>query len=151
LGQGESPLLLAGHAAPAEPPREHSRETSRDSPRQFEARAPSRQGSSPGRMETFRLDVGSVHGIKPGNIVGAIANEAGIEGEFIGRVDIRDDHSFVDLPEGMPKPVFKQLQKVRVGGRELKLSKVEGKPPRPAAARRPAAGKKLTTRREARY
>jgi len=142
LGQGESPLLLAGHAAPAEPPREHSRETSRDSPRQC---------SSPGRMETFRLDVGSVHGIKPGNIVGAIANEAGIEGEFIGRVDIRDDHSFVDLPEGMPKPVFKQLQKVRVGGRELKLSKVEGKPPRPAAARRPAAGKKLTTRREARY
>ena len=70
-------------------------------------------------METFRIEVGSVHGIKPGNIVGAIANEAGIEGVHIGRVDIREDHSFVDLPEGMPKQVFKDLQKVRVVGREL--------------------------------
>jgi ATP-dependent RNA helicase DeaD len=153
LGQGESPLLLTGHAAPAEPFREPLRESPRrgvepDRP----AAGQSRQPSSPGRMETFRLDVGSVHGIKPGNIVGAIANEAGIEGAYIGRVDIREDHSFVDLPEGMPKPVFKQLQKVRVAGRELKISKVDAKPPRPAAvARRPAAGKKLTTRREARY
>ena len=152
LGQGESPLLLAGHAAPAEP----FREPFRESPRRVEPDRPaagqSRPPSSPGRMETFRLDVGSVHGIKPGNIVGAIANEAGIEGAYIGRVDIREDHSFVDLPEGMPKPVFKQLQKVRVAGRELKISKVDAKPPRPAAVvRRPAAGKKLTTRREARY
>ena len=67
-------------------------------------------------METFRIEVGSVHGIKPGNIVGAIANEAGIEGVHIGRVDIREDHSFVDLPEGMPKQIFKELQKVRVVG-----------------------------------
>jgi ATP-dependent RNA helicase DeaD len=49
----------------------------------------------------------------------------------IGRVDIREDHSYVDLPEGMPKQVFKDLQKVRVAGRELRLSRVTEKPPKP--------------------
>ncbi|MDP8985660.1 MAG: DEAD/DEAH box helicase [Pseudomonadota bacterium] len=74
-------------------------------------------------METFRIEVGSTHGIKPSNIVGAIANEAGIEGVHIGRIDIREDHSFVGLPPGMPKQIFKKLQKVLVAGRELRISK----------------------------
>jgi ATP-dependent RNA helicase DeaD len=94
------------------------------------ARKP-RAKSAAGQMETFRIEVGSHHGIKPGNIVGAIANEAGIEGVHIGRVDIREDHSFVDLPEGMPKQIFKELQKVRVVGRELRISRVGEKPPKP--------------------
>jgi ATP-dependent RNA helicase DeaD len=85
-------------------------------------------------METFRIEVGSVHGIKPGNVVGAIANEAGIEGVHIGRVDIREDHSYVDLPEGMPKQIFNELQKVRVAGRELRMSRVSEKPPKPPRA-----------------
>ena len=80
-------------------------------------------------METFRIEVGSTHGIKPSNVVGAIANEAGIEGVHIGRVDIREDHSFVDLPQGMPKQIFKVLQKVLVAGRELRISKVSEKSP----------------------
>jgi ATP-dependent RNA helicase DeaD len=94
------------------------------------ARKP-RAKSATSQMETFRIEVGSVHGIKPGNIVGAIANEAGIEGVHIGRVDIREDHSFVDLPEGMPKQIFTELQKVRVVGRELRISRVSEKPPKP--------------------
>jgi len=81
-------------------------------------------------FETFRLEVGHAHGVKPGNIVGAIANEAGLEGRHIGQVDIRDDHSFVDLPEGMPKDIFRGLKKVRVAGQELRISRVDGKPPR---------------------
>ena len=72
--------------------------------------------SGPAQMETFRIEVGSVHGIKPGNIVGAIANEADIEGVHIGRVDIREDHSYVDLPEGMPKEIFKELAEGARGG-----------------------------------
>jgi ATP-dependent RNA helicase DeaD len=81
-------------------------------------------------FETFRLEVGHAHGVKPGNIVGAIANEAGLEGRHIGHVDIRDDHSFVDLPEGMPKDIFRNLKKVRVVGQELRISRVDSKPPR---------------------
>jgi ATP-dependent RNA helicase DeaD len=115
----------AARERPAE--REPSRE--RDSHREERPRK-----SGPAQMETFRIEVGSVHSIKPGNIVGAIANEADIEGVHIGRVDIREDHSYVDLPEGMPKEIFKQLQKVRVAGRELRISRVAEKPPKPPRA-----------------
>jgi ATP-dependent RNA helicase DeaD len=74
-------------------------------------------------VETYRIEVGHDHGVKPGNIVGAIANEVGLEGRLIGRVVINEDHSFVDLPTGMPKEVFLQLQKVRVAGQPLQISR----------------------------
>ncbi len=91
-------------------------------------------------MESFRIEVGHVHGVQPGNIVGAIANEAGLEGRFIGHVDIREDHSFVDLPEGIPAEILSNLKKVRVRGEVLRISRVESKPPRPA--RPPRGGPK---------
>ena len=50
----------------------------------------------------YRLEVGHQHGATPQNIVGAIANEAGIESRYIGRIEIHDDYSTVDLPDGMP-------------------------------------------------
>jgi ATP-dependent RNA helicase DeaD len=75
-------------------------------------------------METFRLEVGLSHGAKPGNIVGAIANEAGIEGRLIGRIRLYDDYSTVDLPEGMPADIFNGLKKTRVAGRPLELKRL---------------------------
>jgi ATP-dependent RNA helicase DeaD len=150
LSQGTTPLLLAGkperpaETQPLERPHPLERAPPEPAP-SASGRAPAPHAAPPaadsapkpksktaaGLMETFRIEVGSVHGIKPGNIVGAIANEAGIEGVHIGRVDIREDHSFVDLPEGMPKQIFKDLQKVRVVGRELRISRVSEKPPKP--------------------
>ena len=95
-----------------------------------------RHGSKKGpRLETYRIEVGHAHGVQPGNIVGAIANEAGLEGRDIGHIDIRDEHSFVDLPPGMPKEIFDNLQAVRVRGVELRISRVDSKPER--AERRP--------------
>jgi ATP-dependent RNA helicase DeaD len=82
-------------------------------------------------METYRIEVGHAHGVLPGNIVGAIANEAGLDGKHIGHIDIREDHSFVDLPEGMPKEIFHELKKVRIRGTELRITRVDTKPPRP--------------------
>ena len=94
-------------------------------------RAP-REGREDGPpTETFRIEVGHTHGVLPGNIVGAIANEAGLDGKFIGHIDIREDHSFVDLPEGMPKEIFRELKKVRIRGNELRITRVDSKPPRP--------------------
>jgi ATP-dependent RNA helicase DeaD len=143
LSQGSTPLLLPQkaerpHDVPA-PSRDREpdsrREETREPARERHARREERpRNSGPAQMETFRIEVGSVHGIKPGNIVGAIANEADIEGVHIGRVDIREDHSYVDLPEGMPKEIFKQLQKVRVAGRELRISRIAEKPPKPPRA-----------------
>jgi ATP-dependent RNA helicase DeaD len=76
-------------------------------------------------METFRIEVGHMHGVKPANIVGAIANEAGLESRFIGRIDIHDDHSVLDLPAEMPSDVLQHLKKVWVSGQQLQMRRVE--------------------------
>ncbi|WP_052100863.1 DEAD/DEAH box helicase [Novilysobacter arseniciresistens] len=74
-------------------------------------------------METFRIEVGHRHGVQPGNIVGAIANEADLESRYIGRIDIRDEYSLVDLPEGMPRELMEHLKRVYVAGQPLKIQR----------------------------
>ncbi|MFL6710129.1 MAG: DEAD/DEAH box helicase [Massilia sp.] len=74
-------------------------------------------------MGTFRIEVGHSHGVKPGNIVGAIANEAGIESKFIGRIEIYDDFSTLDLPADMPPDVIEHLKKVWVAGQQLNITR----------------------------
>ncbi|MCA9059683.1 MAG: DEAD/DEAH box helicase [Planctomycetaceae bacterium] len=76
-------------------------------------------------MERFRVEVGHEHGVMPGNLVGAIANEIGMDSKNIGRIQIMDDHSFVDMPEGMPRAIFRQLKEVVVLGRHLRISRAE--------------------------
>lgn len=73
-------------------------------------------------LQTYRIEVGHDHGVKPGNIVGAIANEAGIDSKHMGRIQILDDYSTIDLPEGMPKDIFADLKSVRVAGQKLNIS-----------------------------
>ncbi len=84
---------------------------------------PARPASRPpeGGTTRYRLAVGHMHGVKPGNIVGAIANEAGVDSRSIGRVDIRDDHSLVDLPAGMPDNILQHLKQVWVVGQQLRI------------------------------
>ncbi len=77
-------------------------------------------------MERYRLEVGRINGVKPGNIVGAIANEAGIESQYMGQIQINDAHSFIDLPEGMPKAIFKDLKHTRVCGIPMRISRDNG-------------------------
>ena len=73
-------------------------------------------------MVRYRLDVGSEHGATPKHIVGAIANEAGIESRYIGRIDVFDDFSTVDLPAGMPHELLQHLKKVRLGRNRFNLA-----------------------------
>ena len=75
-------------------------------------------------METFRIEVGHNHGVKPGNIVGAIANETGIDGDHIARIRIQENYSTVELPAGMPKELIEELKKIRVAGQQLNISKL---------------------------
>jgi ATP-dependent RNA helicase DeaD len=118
---------------------------SADSERPPEPREPrarrSREGGPP--METFRIELGHAQRIQPGNIVGAIAGEAGLEGRHIGHIDIREDHSFVDLPIGMPKEIFQELKKVKIRGAELRISRVDSKPARPEKPSRAARRERL--------
>ncbi len=78
-------------------------------------------------MTRYKLQVGHEDQVKPGEIVGAIANEAGIDGNNIGKIKIYDDYSTVDLPEGMPKDMFQLLQKVRVKNKPTRLSAFDSK------------------------
>ncbi|MDX1589152.1 MAG: DEAD/DEAH box helicase [Oleiphilaceae bacterium] len=73
-------------------------------------------------MTRFRVEVGRSHGVKPGNLVGAIANEGDLDSRSIGRIDIFDHFSTVDLPQTMPASTLKQLQQTRVAGRPLRMA-----------------------------
>jgi len=86
---------------------------------------------SPG-LASYRVEVGNNHGVKPGNLVGAITNEAGLESRHIGKIDIRDGYSLVELPVGLSTATLKHLQNVRVAGQRLAISRERDLPKRAA-------------------
>ena len=94
-------------------------------PREFGTR-PVRPHQTEEGKRTYRVEVGHEHGVKPGNIIGAIANEAGLESGFIGRLSIRGEYSLIDLPDGMPKEVFEHLKKVWVSQQQLRIKEWDG-------------------------
>lgn len=89
---------------------------------------------SAAEMETFRIEVGRNQQVQPGNIVGAIANEAGIGSESIGKIKIFEHFSTVDLPEGLPRNVLDAIDNIVIAGRKLRLSRMDDSRPRPAHA-----------------
>ena len=93
-----------------------------DKPRKPRERSNVKMDKPEEGLQRYRIEVGHDHDVKPGNIVGAIASEAGLDGKYIGHIKIFDDHSLVDLPEGMPKDIFKDLKKTRVAGQQLQIS-----------------------------
>lgn len=139
LAQGKTPLLLNAKRVAAEEERTQEAERAQDN-----ARPAARRGRASrfDPQEMYRLEVGSTHGVQPGNIVGAIANEARLDGSQINGIDIRGDHSFVRLPEDMPPAVLARLQRVRVKGQLLSISRVERRPPPHKAARRAERARK---------
>ncbi len=111
LLQGDEPLLLEERAQP-----QRGRDGDRD------RGGPGMKGQNSVGMERFRVDVGRQHNVKPGHIVGAIANETGLANRHIGKISIEDDHSTVDLPIGIPKETFELLKKVSVLGHPMNIS-----------------------------
>lgn len=143
IQQGDEPLLLE-----ARPQKDRERTPRQRKPRdertadatptgsrqpreeraQRDPRGPRERSPAPRRaadgMELFRIEVGHEHEVQPGNIVGAIANEAGLDAKEIGRIDIQHDHSTVELPAGMPRDIYRHLQRVWVAGQQLRISRV---------------------------
>ena len=128
LVQGKAPLLLAKpavserafEARDARPTRDRSERGERPQ-REPRERAPREHGAPEAGMRTYRIEVGHQHGAQPGHIVGAIANEADLESRYIGRIDIRDDYTLVDLPDGMPPELLEHMQNVRVASKPLRM------------------------------
>lgn len=120
---GDEPLLLK----PDEPGPRPRRSLQKDPPTSGKGgKHKGKPKTSPGKgMERFRIEVGRRHRVKPGNIVGAIANEAGLDSKYIGHIDIQPNFSFVDLPRDMPDDVFQDLKATRVCGQKLNISRTD--------------------------
>ena len=99
-----------------------SKNNTGDKPRKRDGRVQKKHSSKqvldedgkPVKMDNYRVEVGHDHNVSPSDIVGCIANEAGISSQYIGRIQLFDDYSYVELPEGMPKEVAQHLKNVRV-------------------------------------
>jgi len=139
LSQGKEPLFLTEKPfkkkefnSDKERDQGRGRERSRD--RDKDRDRDRGRNSSPRRLknkpdvnsERYRIEVGHRHGAKPGQIVGAIANEADINSSYIGEINIYDDYSTVDLPSGMPAEVTALLSKTRVCGQRIALKPFNG-------------------------
>ena len=155
--QGDTPLLLSNKPIKSKPfssdagegrgrkerkPRSNRDEGSRSEGRREDNKRRVFDRELEAGMERFRIEVGHDHEVKPGNIVGAIANEAGLDSKYIGHIKIYDDHSLVDLPEGMPDEVFAQFRGVWVAGQQLNIGKATENGKESAPTRKPRSDKK---------
>ena len=138
LTQGDEPFLLNKKLQTVDFSADNVRGDSNRKERRSSSRRDSNTTAEQG-MTRYRIEVGHSHEVKPGNIVGAIANEGNIDSQFIGRIQIMDDHSFVDLPQGLSKDVIEKLRKARVAAQKLNLSPATDKP---AARTRSSENKK---------
>jgi len=120
LAIGPNPLLRHGDDDWIQ----NTRRNDRERPERRGERRNDRPARAPEEnMQRYRVEVGHRDRVKPGNLVGAIAGETGLQGRAIGRIQIFDNHSLVDLPKGMPEDVFNSLQRLRVMNRELQISR----------------------------
>ncbi|MCG8610125.1 MAG: DEAD/DEAH box helicase [Pseudomonadales bacterium] len=116
LTHGETPLLMS------EPPK--PKQTDRNDRSKTKRERPERKGSGEKPdypTEVYRVAVGRHDGVKPGNIVGAIANVADLDSQFIGHINIYDSFTTVELPAGMPEEIYQELRKTRVCQKTLDI------------------------------
>ena len=127
LLQGDTPLLLTNKPKKKrDKPSQAKEKKNKDAHRAKAKSLPGDIQPPNAGQDRYRIEVGHNDKVKPGNIVGAIANEAGLESQHIGQIKIFDEYSLVDLPEGMPKEIYKDLKKAWVSGKQLRISLFEG-------------------------
>ena len=73
----------------------------------------------------MHINVGNNHNVRPRDIVGAIANEAGIEGRLIGSVDIFDSFTYVEIPESQAQRVLERMDKRVIKGKSISIEKAK--------------------------
>jgi len=141
LGHEKSPLLVEDMPSPKESRKQRQQtdygRSNERKPRRNNKDGESRSGKDFSRdaerladhpeieMCRYVMMVGFNAGIKPGNVVGAIANEIDIESQYIGHIKIYDDFSTVDLPGKLPKTSLAHLKKVRLCGKPMNITKAD--------------------------
>lgn len=111
MAQGDQPLLM--EPEPAEPQRRGKGRT-----KNFEPDGDDR--------ETYRVEVGRKNRVTPSALVGALANEGGVSSKHIGQIDIRAEHTLIELPAGLPEDLLRKLRKTQVAGRGLRIARADG-------------------------
>ena len=104
------------------------REDDRPGRRRDTAAGKPRRGRSDVPMATYTIAVGKRHKVEPRQIVGAIANEGGLGRGDFGHIDIRGDHSLVELPASLPPETWKALENTRISGKLIALTEGETAP-----------------------
>jgi ATP-dependent RNA helicase DeaD len=121
LAQGKTPLLLAKREERTEPrPANKDEPKAKDRPR----------ASKYDPQDTYRIEIGRTHGVLPGNIVGALANEGGLDGSEINGIDIQPMYTILRLPQGMQPSVLEHLKSVKIKGRMMQIARTEAVPAR---------------------
>jgi ATP-dependent RNA helicase DeaD len=140
VAQGESPLLL--EPEPERPRRDREREErdgrERGDRRERDDRGGRERGERPERrprpgtqpMASYRIAVGKRHRVEPRQIVGALANEGGLQRDDFGAIQIRPEFSLIELPADLPDEVFDKLAGTRISGRLIELRRDTGGPKR---------------------
>ena len=158
--EGE-PLLMASDPEPEPTPVftgkgdgkrgawDHERGRRRD--REGEDRRPRRdtKGRSTVPLAPYTIAVGKRHKVEPRQIVGALANEGGLSRRDFGHIDIRGDHSVVELPADLPPAAWSALEKTRISGKLIELTRLDAsagaspsRNPAPGATRKPRTKKR---------
>ncbi|ROQ65032.1 ATP-dependent RNA helicase CsdA [Rathayibacter sp. PhB152] len=152
VAQGDEPLLLS----PDDPRfrREDSRgdrpeRSDRSSYDNDRERPERRQRSSNSNLASYRIEVGRRQRVEPRQIVGALANEGGLNRGDFGHIDIRPDFSIVELPADLPQDVLDRLAGTRISGQLIEL-KPDRRPSRAGADRgaRPSGPSRSSERPE---
>jgi ATP-dependent RNA helicase DeaD len=164
ISQGDQPFLMkpqreaqrdrSGKEGRRDKPRNEGQrdrvrsEGRRDKSHNTEKQRTPRQSTPDRDMERFRIEVGNEHEVKVNNIVGAIANEAGVDSQYIKNVTIHDKYSTLDLPIGMPRDLFRAMKNVWVSGQQLKISRLGEKNEAPANPEKKKEKKSASTKKK---
>lgn len=146
VAQGDEPLLLS----PDDPRFARREREERDArPERGDRgdrgeRPERRQRPANGNLASYRIEVGRRQRVEPRQIVGALANEGGLNRGDFGHIDIRPDFSIVELPADLPQGVLDRLADTRISGQLIEL-----KPDRrPSRAGRPTGPSRSSERPE---
>ena len=153
VSQGETPLLLDPDAeVAAEPPTKvFERGAGKPDRGERKGRPPARdratrERSTSGPMASYRIAVGKRHRVEPRQIVGALANEGGLNRGDFGKIDIRGDHSYVELPASLTSEQHAALERTRISGKLIELRREDAAPRRSGPPRKEFAKKDFPTK-----
>lgn len=129
--QGDTPLLLEEEPEPERRPRREydDRDDRRGGDRGD--RGPRDRGPrTGGNLQAYKIQVGKRHRVEPRQIVGALANEGGLDRRDFGKITIRPDYSIVELPAQLSADQWERLKNTRISGKLIELAKDYGPPNR---------------------